>query len=131
MLIGGLALTGILGVLMMLLMTDLVSPLPVIMIIVVVALAFTAAVIAVSLAYGQSGSRLARRMSEAEGMLIDDDAHWKCGVFYCNKDDASLFLPKRFGIGWTLNWARPAAWVVVISFLLATVAFVFASFASF
>ena len=130
-LVGGLALTGILGVLMMLLMTNLVSPLPVIVIIVVVALVLTVAVIAVSVVYGQSGSRLARRMSEANGMPVDNDEHWKCGIFYCNKDDASLFLPKRFGVGWTLNWARPAVWVVVIGFLLVTIAFVFASFAFF
>ncbi len=130
-LVGGLALTGILGVLMMLLMTDLVSPLPVIVLIVVVALIFTVAAVVVSVVYGQSGSRLARRMSEANGMPVDNDEHWKCGIFYCNKDDASLFLPKRFGVGWTLNWARPAVWVVVIGFLLVTIAFVFASFAFF
>ncbi len=130
-LVGGLALTGILGVLMMLLMTDLVSPLPVIVLIVVVALVFTVAAIVISVVYGQSGSRLARRMSEANGMPVDGDAHWKCGIFYCNKDDASLFLPKRFGVGWTLNWARPAVWVVVIGFLLVTIAFVFASFVLF
>ena len=131
LLVGGLAFTGILGVLMMLLMTDLVSPLPVIVLIVVVALVFTVAVIVISVVYGQSGSRLARRMSEANGMPVDNDEHWKCGIFYCNKDDASLFLPKRFGVGWTLNWARPAVWVVVIGFLLVTIAFVFASFALF
>ena len=130
-LVGGLVLTGILGVLMMLLMTDLVSPLPVIVLIVVVALVFTVAAIVISVVYGQSGSRLARRMSEANGMPVDNDEHWKCGIFYCNKDDASLFLPKRFGVGWTLNWARPAVWVVVIGFLLVTIAFVFASFVLF
>lgn len=130
-LVGGLVLTGILGVLMMLLMTDLVSPLPVVVLIVAVALVFTVAAIVVSVVYGQSGSRLARRMSEANGMPVDNDEHWKCGIFYCNKDDASLFLPKRFGVGWTLNWARPAVWVVVIGFLLVTIAFVFASFVLF
>ena len=52
------------------------------------------------------------------------DEHWKAGIFYWNKDDASLILPKRFGIGWTMNWARPAAWLIVGGFTLASIAFV-------
>ena len=39
----------------------------------------------------------------------------KLGIFYCNPDDASLFLPERFGIGWTFNLARPAVWALLAS----------------
>ncbi|RYQ26433.1 hypothetical protein PG2029B_1029 [Bifidobacterium pseudolongum subsp. globosum] len=47
-------------------------------------------------------------------MPSDDDAHWKLGVFYANHDDASVFVPKRFGIGWTVNIARPATWALLV-----------------
>ena len=45
-------------------------------------------------------------------------------MFYVNPDDASVFLPKRFGIGWTLNFARPAAWATVLGLVALTAAFV-------
>ena len=47
-------------------------------------------------------------------------------IFYCNPDDASLFLPERFGIGWTFNLARPAVWALLVGGLLVTVAFIVA-----
>ena len=46
------------------------------------------------------------------------DEEWT-GVFYSNPKDPSLFVPKRFGIGYTLNFGNPWAWVVVIFILLA------------
>lgn len=39
----------------------------------------------------------------------DDDARWRAGVFYANADDPALVVPKRFGVGWTLSWARPTS----------------------
>lgn len=44
----------------------------------------------------------------------DDDAYWRGGMFYTNRDDPALFVPKRFGIGWTINFAHPAAWLLLI-----------------
>lgn len=44
----------------------------------------------------------------------DDDACWRGGMFYTNRDDPALFVPKRFGIGWTINFAQPAAWLMLI-----------------
>ncbi|ANI89856.1 hypothetical protein A9P82_11500 [Arachidicoccus ginsenosidimutans] len=33
---------------------------------------------------------------------------WKWGVFYFNKDDVRLFIPKRNPFfGWTINFASP------------------------
>lgn len=95
-----------------------------------VVLVFVAMVgaIAVSVVYGQNGSRLIARVQSDSGMLRDDDAHWKLGVFYFNRDDAALFLPERFGIGWTINWGRPAAWAIVAALVLITAAFVMAAF---
>lgn len=81
---------------------------------------------AIGLVYGQAGSRVFKRMQTSDQLLVDDDRYWKFGVFYCNPDDASLFLPERFGVGWTLNWARPAVWAIVVGGLAVTVAFVVA-----
>lgn len=80
--------------------------------------------IALSLVYGQNGARLFRRMQGDNRLPDDDDERWKLGVFYVNPDDASVFLPKRFGIGWTLNFARPAAWATVLGLVALTAAFV-------
>lgn len=85
--------------------------------------------IGLSVVYGQAGSRVFKRMNAPEGMPEDDDEHWKGGIIYFNPDDASLFLPERFGIGWTLNWARPAAWVLVAGFVVLVAGFVGAVFA--
>ena len=45
---------------------------------------------------------------------VDDDQHWKGGLFYVNRDDPALVVPRRFGLGWTLNLARPAGIVLII-----------------
>ena len=82
------------------------------------------AVIVVTMIYGQNGARLLRRMEDPESMPVDDDRYWKLGIFYWNKDDASLFVPERFGVGWTANLGRPAVWAIIVGFIVVTVAFV-------
>ena len=49
---------------------------------------------------------------------------WR-GIFYSNPDDPALLVPKRFGIGYTLNFGNPWAMAVlafVFLFLLLAVA---------
>jgi uncharacterized membrane protein len=41
------------------------------------------------------------------------DARWVGGIFYFNREDPSLIVEKRFGVGYTLNFAHPAAWVII------------------
>lgn len=42
------------------------------------------------------------------GLLFrDDDRYWYGGFFYYNPDDPDPFVPKRYGWGWTLNFAHP------------------------
>jgi Family of unknown function (DUF5808) len=48
-----------------------------------------------------------------------DDEHWKGGVFYVNHDDPSVFVPKRRGLGYTLNFGNPWSWLVLALILLA------------
>lgn len=97
--------------------------------VVVLVLVVTVSALAVSAVYGQAGSRVFKRLQASDQLLADKDAHWKLGIFYVNPNDASLFLPERFGIGWTLNFARPAAWALMIGGLLATVVFMVVVFA--
>jgi hypothetical protein len=43
------------------------------------------------------------------------------GIFYSNPDDPALFAPKRFGIGYTLNFGNPWSWaVLVVIFVIVT-----------
>jgi uncharacterized membrane protein len=77
--------------------------------------------LAVVLRTGQGGSRLrlgGPGNNAPHTVNRDDDRLYRWGLFYFNRDDPALFVPKRFGIGWTLNMARPLAWVM----LAATVA---------
>jgi len=39
--------------------------------------------------------------------------HWRLGIFYFNSQDRRLFVPKRRGFGWTLNFANIWAWLLV------------------
>lgn len=89
--------------------------------------AVVVASVALSLAYGQNGSRLLARMGASDAMPRDDDRFWKLGIFYVNPADASLVLPERFGIGWTINWGRPGAWALVGATVLVTAGFVAAA----
>ncbi len=74
---------------------------------------------------GQGGSRVTVSMdSNGKTVNRDDDRYWKLGQFYVNKDDPTIFIEKRFGIGWTMNWGRPISWVIVIGFILITLGIV-------
>ena len=47
---------------------------------------------------------------------------WRGGLFYANPEDPRLIVPKRWGVGWTFNYARPAAWMVTALLLLGPLA---------
>ena len=40
------------------------------------------------------------------------DAAWS-GSFYSNPNDPALLVPKRFGMGYTLNFGNPGSWAVL------------------
>jgi uncharacterized membrane protein len=42
------------------------------------------------------------------------DRYWRLGMFYVNPDDPAIFVEKRFGIGYTLNFAHLASWLIVL-----------------
>ncbi|MDW0109542.1 DUF1648 domain-containing protein [Sporosarcina aquimarina] len=83
-------------------------------------LGFLVLMLALSAVYafkvGQGGSRIAVSIEEDETSSIADDDmddHWKLGVFYVNKQDPSIFVEKRFGIGWSINFGNPIGYLVL------------------
>ncbi|MGO4535635.1 DUF5808 domain-containing protein [Leifsonia sp. 2MCAF36] len=48
----------------------------------------------------------------------DDDRYWRAGIFYVNRDDAALFVQRRFGVGWTINLGHPAGIAIGVVVLL-------------
>jgi uncharacterized membrane protein len=46
------------------------------------------------------------------GQKPPDDG-WN-GIFYSNPDDPALFVPKRYGVGYTLNFGNRWSWVVLV-----------------
>ncbi len=76
----------------------------------VVTLVLTAAL----LWLGQGGSR--RAPATVGEIPVGDrtpDSAWALGLFYFNRDDPAFLVEKRFGIGYTLNFAHPLAWVLI------------------
>jgi uncharacterized membrane protein len=51
----------------------------------------------------------------------DDDRLWKAGLVYINRTDPAIMVPARFGVGWTVNFGNPAAWLIIAA-ITATVA---------
>jgi uncharacterized membrane protein len=88
------------------------------------ALIFTLVVVLVLARLGQGGSRLAssQKSSTASAPPVGDrtaDRYWKLGVFYFNPDDAAIVVEKRFGLGYSLNFARPTTWGIMALLLIA------------
>lgn len=46
------------------------------------------------------------------------DSYWKAGMFYYNPNDPAIFVAKRVGIGYTVNFANKMCWVVLAGILL-------------
>jgi hypothetical protein len=50
------------------------------------------------------------------------DNYWKAGLFYWNPDDPAIFVSKRVGIGYTMNFANKWSWIatatIVVAFLI-------------
>jgi uncharacterized membrane protein len=47
---------------------------------------------------------------------------WRFVVFYFDENDPRLWVPKRTNLGWTLNFAHNASWLVLGALLLSVVA---------
>lgn len=90
--------------------------------------ALTSALV-ISVYYGQNGSRTYAGATCGGGtagtdddvMPSDDDRHWIAGAFYVNRDDPAVIVPKRFGVGWTVNCARPSVWLAAAALILVAI----------
>ncbi|AOZ92343.1 DUF1648 domain-containing protein [Paenibacillus crassostreae] len=87
-------------------------------IIMLVSILFTAIIIigaaVLSFITGQSGNRIGKSSKPSNSQPANDDTYWKLGSFYYNPQDPSIWIEKRTGIGWTINFARPMSWVFLI-----------------
>lgn len=66
---------------------------------------------------GQGGSRINLKASnERKDKFVDrdEDRYWKLGLIYFNPDDAALFVEKRFGFGWGLNFGKISSYIFII-----------------
>lgn len=123
----GLLLTAVIGILMELSFIGMASLQIVLIAVLALTVLVLVATVGVNLAFGQSGSKVFR-MEESDNLLRNDDACWKLGMIYVNGNDASIFVPKRSGFGWTVNLGRPSAWALMAGFALFTVLFVWLCF---
>ncbi len=45
--------------------------------------------------------------------------NYKLGIFYYNKSDSRIFVPKMISkTGWTLNFARPETYIIIAVFVV-------------
>lgn len=77
--------------------------------------------------YGQAGEKLLKE-DERYYKDTEEDGSWLWGVIYFNKEDPSIFVEKRFGIGPTLNLARYQAWLFVGGTILLMIVMILWSF---
>lgn len=52
----------------------------------------------------------------------DDERYWLAGLIYYNPDDHEIFVPKRYGLGLTLNLGHPTGKLIMIGMLLLPIA---------
>lgn len=71
---------------------------------------FLACVVAGVAALARAFARLPRTTAQ--------DQFYRWGLFYVNPADPRVLVEKRLGVGLTLNFARPAAWVCLALMLL-------------
>lgn len=49
---------------------------------------------------------------------VDDPENYRWGVFYFNQKDERVIVPKRNRwMGFTLNFANPLSWMVILTFI--------------
>jgi uncharacterized membrane protein len=70
---------------------------------------------------GQGGSRLAGNGQNTTDRL--NDRYWKLGGIYANPNDPAIFVERRFGLGWTINFGNPRALLVLLVILVLPFAF--------
>ncbi len=60
---------------------------------------------------------------QSDLIFRDDDRYWYGGIFYNNPDDPAVFVPRRYGSGWTINFGNPRGRLFMIAILLMVLLF--------
>lgn len=47
--------------------------------------------------------------------------HWKLHIFYFDPDNPRIWVAKKTGLGFTLNFARPASWAISMGVVAALI----------
>ncbi len=68
---------------------------------------------------GQGGSRLGSPTETAVDRM--DDRYWKLGALYVNPSDPSMFVERRFGVGWTVNLGNPKGLLLLLALIAVAV----------
>lgn len=123
LLAGGLILCATMGITFILSSMKTISMQAAAIIVSVAGVGFVIAELWLSIARGQSGARLATELRDSDEIVQDDDARWILGSFYFNPDDPSFTVPKRFGVGWTINFASRTALLIIAGLILVTIVF--------
>ena len=74
--------------------------------------------------------RVADEMKKIAGTDVLGTRHdgWRWGgLVYFAPEDSAIFVPKRIGIGQTVNFARPAAWIFLAAVILVPLAIALAA----
>lgn len=65
----------------------------------------------------QHRRRVAAALADAPGantgLTHRDDDRRSSRLFYADRNDPAVLVPKRFGVGYTLNFGRPASWLIL------------------
>jgi uncharacterized membrane protein len=96
----------------------------------VFSLAFAVVTTVLMMWFGQGGTRLIGRAGAGSGAVapVGDrtpDKSWKLGLIYINRSDPALFVEKRFGLGYTLNFGHPGVWIFLAVLVAVWVAVMF------
>lgn len=51
----------------------------------------------------------------------ENPENWYWAVFYYNPADPTIWVPKRYGFGWTLNFANKWSWVIMACIVVAAI----------
>ncbi len=73
----------------------------------------------IAMRYGQGGAHLERTGPDTpltDGLA--DNRNWVLGIFYVNRDDPSIFVERRFGFGYTVNFGNWKAVLLLAVFLI-------------
>lgn len=73
---------------------------------------------------GQGGSRLGGNSANATDRM--DDRYWKLGGIYVNSNDPAIFVERRVGLGWTINFGNPRG--LLVMFFILALPFAFTAF---